>query len=168
MLAKIAGMIMLTAASAMCGAAASAGLSERKKRIRLIVLMTEKIASLIEYRALRTSEILCDLSDDASFSGLGFISLAAQELGTGKSFSDAWTKGVESDTGLSEEERRYLLRMGGSLGKSGVRGQLSFLEIHRNEAEAMLEAAGREYEEKGKLYRSFGVLAGAFISVMLV
>lgn len=168
MLAKIIGMILITAASSMCGAAASAGLSERKKRIRLIMLMTEKTASLIEYRALRTSEILRSLAEDAAFSDLGFISRAADDLGSGMSFADAWKNGVESDAVLSDEERRYLLRLGGFLGKSGVRGQLSLLEIHRNEAESMLEAAGREYDEKGKLYRSFGVLAGAFISVMLV
>jgi len=168
MLAKIIGMIMITAASSMCGAAASSGLSERKKRIRLIVLMTEKISSLIEYRALRTSEILRDLSDDASFSELGFISRAVCELGSGVSFSDAWKKSVEHDPDLSEEEKSYLIRMGRSLGKSGVKGQVSFLEIHRNEAESMLKAAECEYMEKGKLYRSFGVLAGAFISVMLV
>lgn len=168
MLAKLAGMIMITAASSMCGAAASAGLSEKKARIRLIVLMTEKMSSLIEFRTLMTSEILRDLAADPSFSGLSFVRTAAAELSCGINFADAWEKGVNSDTDLSEDERRYLLRIGVSLGRSGVKGQLSFLAANRNEAEAMLEAAGREYDEKGKLYRSFGVLAGAFISVMLV
>ena len=47
-------------------------------------------------------------------------------------------------------------------------GQLSMLSLQRAELETLILEVEAEVGKKSKLYRSLGVLSGAFISVMLI
>lgn len=168
MLARIAGMLLITAASGLCGLSASAGLAEKKRRIRALSVMTSRMSVMIEYRALKTSELLDELAADEGLSELAFLKKAQKYCSEGYGFAGSWRKAAEEDPALGSREINYLVRLGCSLGKSGVSGQTALLAEFCSEAGMMYEEACRVYDEKGKLYRSFGILAGAFISVLLV
>ena len=63
---------------------------------------------------------------------------------------------------------QILADIGKNLGTSDIEGQISTLNLQRNELKILISSAETEYEKKSKLYRSLGVLVGAFISVMLI
>lgn len=168
MIFKLAGMIFIIMTTALGGISFSKSLSERVKRLELIVLMLDRMSTYIEFRALHTGEILSELSSDKSFEQLKFLTLAAELYKSGESFHDAWMNAVENDASLKNEERAQLLAVGNSLGRSNTKGQLSMISIHSCNIKHICKTASVESQNKGKLYRTLGILTGVFISVMLI
>ncbi len=168
MIIKLIGMIIITASTTLTGIYASNQLSERKKRIQAMILMIDRISSLIEFRALKTGDILDSISSDKSFEKLAFLKNADDLYKNGLSFYEAWNQAAEEDIMTGDEERQQLIMMGSSLGTSNIKGQLSMLKIYRQNMEHIFDTFSEESMNKGKLYRSLGILAGVFISVMLV
>ncbi len=168
MIFKLSGMIFIIMTTALGGISLSKSLSERVKRLELIVLMLDRMSTYIEFRSLHTGEILSELSSDKSFEQLKFLKTAAELYRNGESFQDAWIKAVENDVYLKNEERAQLIEVGNSLGRSNTKGQLSMLSIHSRNIEHICRTASAESQNKGKLYRTLGVLTGVFISVMLI
>lgn len=168
MLMKLIGMLIITASTTLTGIYASNQLSQRKKRIQVLILMIDRIASLIEFRALKTGDILKSIASDKSFESLEFLKNADELHQKDMSFSGAWNQAVSNDDTVGDEERQQLIMLGSSLGTSNIKGQLSMLKIYRQNMENIFNTFSQESLNKGKLYRSLGILAGVFISVMLV
>ncbi len=168
MLIKLIGMLIITASTTLTGIYASNQLLERKKRIQVMILMIDRVASLIEFRALKTGDILQTIASDNSFESLGFLKTAYELHKQGSSFYQSWNQAVLSDDTCGEEEKQQLITLGNSLGTSNIKGQLSMLKIYRQNMENIFNTFSQESMNKGKLYRSLGILAGVFISVMLV
>lgn len=165
---KLIGMIMIIMTTSLIGTGLSGSLSERAARLNVIDLMFDRIATLIKFRCMPTGEILRELSGDCSFSALTFLHNSLQYYESGDSFPRAWQKGVEADSSLKNDEKIILLSAGRSLGTSDCDGQLSMIEVFRQNINHLSDSAREESLKKGRLYRSLGVLAGVFISVMLV
>lgn len=168
MVIKLIGMIIITASTTLTGIYASNQLSEHKKRIQVMILMIDRIASLIEFRALKTGDILKTIASDKSFESLEFLKTADEYYNKGYSFYESWNQAVMSDEKAGDEEKQQLITLGNSLGTSNIKGQLSMLKIYRQNMENIFNTFSQESMNKGKLYRSLGILAGVFISVMLV
>ncbi len=168
MLIKIIGMTLIISAGSLTGTAMSSSLTEHEKRLKLIVLLLNRFSTLINFQALHTGEILENVADDRTFEKLNFIKTAYMLYEKGEKFRDAWEIAIKNDINLAEGEKNELLSVGVALGKSNIKGQLSMLEIHIQNINNIYNNISKENANKCKLYRSLGVLAGIFISVMLV
>lgn len=168
MIFKIIGIMFIIMTTTLIGIRMSLSLSEREKRLRLIILMFDRFSTLIDFQAVHTGEILAQTATDVRFNDLHFLKEAFKMYKNGEIFRNAWDKAVNNDISLGEEEKSILFSVGASIGKSNTAGQLSMLEINRQNIENIYENISRENLNKGKLYRSLGVLTGIFISVMLV
>lgn len=165
---KLIGMIMIIMTTSLIGTNFSGALTQRVKRLKNIEIMFDTMATLIKFKAATTGEILSELAKDATFDDLIFIHNARSSYEDSNPFPQAWKDGVDSDISLKDDEKQLLFSAGRSLGTSDCDGQLSMLEIYRHNIAGMYERAKEESVNKGRLYRSLGVLTGVFISVMLV
>jgi stage III sporulation protein AB len=168
MTVKLIGAVFIIITASITGFRMSECVSLRENRLRLILLMTDKVSSLIEYGSLHVSEIISVLSADRAFEKLRFLKKTSELITSGKNFYDAWEQAVNGDGTLGEQEREVLLLIGSSLGRSNKKGQLSMLKLHSDSIRGIIALLTPELNSKKKLYSSLGVLSGVFLSVMLI
>ncbi len=156
--------------TAMLGNYFSAGLNMRYAMLKKINYMLDEIAILLRYKSSTVYEILEHISKDERFYELDFINTALTRFNVQESFGLTWEKAVENSsiTCLQKEDRLLLKSIGKNLGKSDLEGQLSTVMLEKEELSALIEASQTAYLTKSKLYRTLGVLSGAFISVMIL
>ncbi|MDD6827562.1 MAG: stage III sporulation protein AB [Oscillospiraceae bacterium] len=165
---KTLGILLIILVTTLTGIRISGEYAMREKRIDCLLLMTDRIVSLIKYGSFHTREILKRVASDKNFQMIEFPKQAVKFIDSGKDFAQAWDMSVRNDSTLGCEEREILLQMGSSLGKSGKKSQISMLEIHTENLRSIRERIVPELRNKRKLYSSLGVLTGIFISVMLI
>jgi len=83
-------------------------------------------------------------------------------------FRRDWVVAAEHLTELEEAERSIIKSIGLSLGTSDIEGQLSMLEVNSQLLSDYGDEAHEQYMKKGKLYRTFGVLAGMFMAILII
>ncbi len=164
-------ILMLVAAAAAAGNRFASALKTRADNLRLVGYMLNEIEILIEYKSATVYEIISFLSKDGRFDGLEFIK-AAEKLCRSRDipFGEAWKSAVAENTpacfGRSDAE--LICSVGKELGTSNTDGQLSVLRLKKHEVSRLAEEAECSYASKGKLYRSLGVLSGAFLAILLI
>lgn len=168
MIIKAAGAAAIIISTSLIGIKFSFSITERIRKLSLLILLTDKISSFIEFKALHTGEILISLASDNCFCSIGFLKKAYIYYKNGDTFCNSWKRALDEDYELGNEEKEQLLIIGNSLGISGAEEQLSLIEICRKNINNICCTISPELQNKAKLYRSLGVLAGVFISIMLV
>jgi stage III sporulation protein AB len=116
------------------------------------------MALLIRFRTLPVRELFAELSR------YEFI----RAVGASEDFRDNWAKAADDLTELQEGERGVLKSVGAALGTSDVDGQLSMLEVNTRLLDKYADEAHEQYERKGKLYRTCGLLAGLFAAILIM
>ncbi len=149
------------------------GYFSRRLKIRCTFLknisyMLEEISLMIEYDAAEVWDIIKRLCGNKRFEELDF--LKSIHLEKKSNFSYLWEKSISEKKYdfLTDEELELIKDIGRKLGKTDICGQLNNIKYEKNELEKMLKNAEEEYIAKGRLYRSFGVLCGAFIAILLI
>lgn len=166
-MAKIVGVIIVIVSSSLVGIYFSDKLKSRSKEIKNINYMFEQISVLVRYKALTVYEIIDCLKQNQICSKLNFIKEFTQKEDI--SFEIEWSDSIDnSPTYLNREDKRMLKSFGNVFGTSDIDGQLSDVELYRQNFSKIENDAICEYEKKSKLYKSLGVIAGAFISIMLI
>lgn len=161
-------IIVLIIISALMGGYFSNRLKLKCRFMRNIAYMLEEISMMIEYEAAEVGDIIKSLCCNERFAELDFFGVLNKEKIM--DFSNSWEKAVcECNYNfLSYEEIELIKDIGRKLGKTDVAAQLNTIKYEKNVAERMLKKAESEYIAKGKLYRSLGVLCGAFIAVLFL
>lgn len=165
---KFIGAIMIVFAGAICGAAASEKLRSRRTACNILIEAVNQISVMINYRGLTFYEIASELKSQPQLSGLGFINGLPEKYDGISGLSVKWNDALENDEIIGDEEKSYLRSFAASIGSSDKDGQLSGLELLRQQLESAEKKREEEYRRKGKLYRSIGVLAGVMAGIMLI
>lgn len=165
---KYAGLAIIIAITSFAGCYFSSALRTRLVNLKKINFLIDEIIILLRYKASTVYEITDCLASNERFADFYFLKKIYANSGI--SFQQNWNNAVESQppSSLKVNELEILADIGKNLGTSDMEGQLSMLNLQRAELESLIASAEKEYENKAKLYRSLGVLAGAFISVMLI
>lgn len=142
-------------------------LSERVKTAELLISLVDEFSSQIRFQSLTISEIVGNINSNDSYSRLDFVGEIMKMLKSRYDIHNVWNEAVMKSDILCKEEKEILVSMGNMLGTSDISGQISALELHRKRLERVFSKAVREYEQKGRMYRSLGVLAGAAAGIML-
>ena len=69
---------------------------------------------------------------------------------------------------MKKSDTELICDIGKKLGTSDLDGQMSVIKLWQAEVTSAISSAESEYASKAKLYRTMGVLIGAFISIMLI
>lgn len=164
---KIFGAIAIVIATSLIGIMSSDKLKQRVKEINLINYMLEEISILIRYKAMTVYEIVENLKGNPVFNQLTFLNNI--EFNLQMPFKIAWESNIDSmQSALKQSDLKMLKSFGATLGTSDIDGQLSTIAVFKENFSQLEKEAITNYEKKSKLYRSLGVLSGAFISIMLI
>ncbi len=163
---KLFGILSVFMMFVLIGIYFSGLLKRRVEIFRQTVIMLDKISNLIKYRSYNVFELCDEIKNDDMLYEMSFVSI---ERGDGIPFSELWNDSVQKwSVPIKNNERDIYSDLGKSLGTTDKEGQISSLLLFETEFEKMLSSAEKEYSEKSKLFRTLGVLAGAFASVILI
>ncbi|MBQ6250545.1 stage III sporulation protein AB [Ruminococcus sp.] len=99
---------------------------------------------------------------------IAFISKLPDSFSADCSIREKWRELLLRDTSVPEEESAVLLEFGSVLGTTDVQGQLSSIDALLVRIEELREQRRQEYLQKGRLYRSLGVMAGVSVGIILI
>ncbi|MBP1560490.1 MAG: stage III sporulation protein AB [Oscillospiraceae bacterium] len=165
---KLFGMAVIIIVTTLTGSYFSYMLKSRVIMLKKLNYMLEEIMTLLRFSSATVYEIRDALCLDPRFSDLDFLQSISSENGV--SFQENWCSAVKSCplAGLKQGDTALLADIGRKLGTSDLDGQTGTLKLQQAELSSLISAAETEHAKKAKLYRSLGVLSGAFISIMLV
>ena len=165
---KYAGLAVIIAVTSFAGCFFSSALKIRLVNLKKINFLIDEIIIHLRYKASTVYEITDCLARNERFSDFNFLNRITSDNNI--PFQQNWSNAIKAQppSSLRASDLEILADIGKNLGTSDIEGQLSMLSLQRAELETLIASAEKECEKKSKLYRSFGVLAGAFISVMLI
>jgi stage III sporulation protein AB len=157
-------------------AAAAAGFYFRSALARRVLILREmryaldEIILMIKFQNATLREIFEKLRSDNRLGALTFITDTLLGMDGGESFGDSYSAAVGhfSPAGLTVRDREIIAAVGQNLGSSNAEGQIANLSVMGAELETAYNAAHMGYIQKSKLYSSLGLLAGAFIVIVLI
>lgn len=138
-----------------------------KRRCALI----QELRLLLEHYSI---DIACTAPtlEELIKSGQGeFGEILRQCAGDTPDIRQAWSNAVAQLSGLShcgKEEAELLSELGQALGTCPAESQLSLLKLYSSRLDRLYEQAEKTAEQRGRLYRSGGVLVGLGAAVMLL
>ncbi|MCH5193491.1 MAG: stage III sporulation protein AB [Oscillospiraceae bacterium] len=165
---KIIGIAVIISVTSFAGSYFSASLKNRVVMLKKMNYMLEEISILLRCRSATVYEITEALAADERFSDFDFLKKVLSDRN--RPFRESWCEAVSENIpgGAKKSDMELLADIGRRLGASDLDGQISTINIWQSELGSAISSAEADYAGKAKLYRSLGVLSGAFISIMLV
>jgi stage III sporulation protein AB len=165
-------LILAAGAAVAVGAYFRAALSRRAVILRQMRYALDEILLMIRYKNETVAEIFHKLSEDSRLSELTFIQTVNESLSgeNSGSFREIYSAAVENFTppGLIARDKEIIGGIGQVLGVSNAEGQAASLSVYKAELETAYNAALDNFNRKSKLCTSLGLLAGAFIIIVLI
>lgn len=101
-----------------------------------------------------------------------FLETTAQKLKQyeGTSFQEIWKKGVWKELGstsLLKKDKEELARFGDNLGFLDKEMQLNTIDLYIDHLENEIKEAEQAMKEKTRLYHMLGIMAGAFVTIII-
>lgn len=156
--------------SSLIGFYQSRRLSHRVTLLDESLFMLQKMRAYLSHERVTTTQLIQNLTHLNSLATLEFLHDCNQHLAAGEVFPVAWehalTAGEQRDP-LLEEDRKVLLMIGGILGTSSASIQQDELGVVEQLLQQRRTHAETQCREKGKLYRSLGVLFGVGIAILI-
>ena len=137
---------------------------------RRCVLLGE-LRMMVEQYSIEIACTAPTLPELARHSQGQFGRILCEAAGKTSDIRSAWSAAVDELSRLPEcgaEESALLRELGGELGTCPAESQLSILKLYSARLEQLYSAAEKNSQQRGKLYRSGGVLAGLGAAVMLL
>lgn len=167
MIIRLTGIIFILICGAMTGIKASDRLKNYYRNCTLLIEAVNRIGIMIRYRSLSVYEIARELKKSDTLSDIEFIRNLPEEF-ENESFQSVWKSALKEDKSIGKEEKNLLNSFAESFGSSDTQGQLSAIALLSEGLKSTEQKRGREYEEKGRLYRSLGLIAGIMMGIMIV
>ena len=168
MMLRFISAILFTAAGATVGVMLSQNLAAEREMCRETGDLLRSTALQIRHRGSDVYELSSGLKTSRALSALTFVRNLPERYQFGEDFHEMWKKALDSQSGIPDEERRILSRLGEILGTSDIEGQLSSIVLLEDELMAVKEKREDNYRRKGKLFRSVGVLAGVMTGILVI
>ena len=169
MILKVCGMLLVVACTTSIGISMAQALSRRVRELEGCIALLTGMEGELSYSLAPPDEAVARLEERESAQEAPFLPACAALCRKGTPFPQAWREAVEKQGGsLTREDAAIVEALADTLGQCDLDGQLSSLS-HPKALLAMQLAAARERcESHGKLYRTMGLLAGAFVVVFFI
>lgn len=163
-------IILILVICSLLGGYFSGKLRKKCRFLKDIAYMLEELQLMVEFESAEVGEIIDRLAKNKRLSELAFLKNISEEIHIGSDIGSLWEKAVECQQYgfLNNEEKEFVKDMGRKLGKSDISGQVNTIKYEKLELEKMIRSADEDNCRKSKLYRSLGVLCGAFIVIMFI
>lgn len=98
------------------------------------------------------------------------VSKKLHEL-SGLTFPSIWKEAVDlelADTSLTKKDKLHLIQFGENLGYLDKEMQMNTLDLYISQLEDEITDLSKTLKEKSYLYNSIGIMAGIFISIIML
>ncbi len=140
----------------------------RVHELKKIVLMFDEMSVLIRFRAVRTREMIEEISKHDSLNNFIFLNILVDRLEFEDDVNSVWKTAASRTAFLSEGDKAILMGVGDRIGSTDIDGQLSMLELSKSLAEQNLKNAEADYRTKGKMLRTVWCLCGIAAGIMAI
>ncbi|CUH93281.1 stage III sporulation protein AB [Herbinix luporum] len=170
---KIMGCILIIFSSSLMGFYFSSQLkcriNDMKEFKKLIVLLRGDI----RYGNTPLPEAISSIARRHEGNFKDFLTKVSDRLSErlGNTFSEIWTEAVEGelhDTSLSKRDKYQLIQFGENLGYLDKEMQMNTLDLFLAQMEEEIYELSKTVKEKTYLYNSLGIMAGIFISIIMI
>lgn len=170
---KIIGCILVIASSAGIGFYFSCDMRCRIEDLKELKKLIGLLKGDIRYAITPLPEAISSLARRHSGnygSFLQYVSKKLQEL-SGQTFSEIWRVAVEKElisTSLTKKDKLQLVHFGDNLGYLDKDMQLNTLELYLSQLDEEITDISKTIKEKTYLYNSLGIMAGIFITIIML
>ena len=170
---KIIGSIMVIASSTGMGFFFSNEIRCRIEDLREFKKLISLLRGDIRYANTPLPEAISSITRrhsgryDAFFN---HVSLKLQAL-SGLTFSDIWKAAIEKElvnTSLAKKDKLHLAQFGENLGYLDKEMQMNTLDLYISQLEEEITDLSKTVKEKAYLYNSIGIMAGIFITIIMI
>lgn len=147
----------------------SARLKMRVNQLDKFISMLNEMEILIKFRAMRTCEIIKELSLQESFSDFLFLKkLSCCITGENDDINEQWKKVASEILFLTESDKWIVISVGEQIGTTDSDGQISMLRMNKSMAENNLCEAREDFRIRGKMLRTLWGLSGLAAGIMII
>ena len=165
---KIGGMVLVIACTTSIGISFARALTERVRELERTLAALSSLVTELSYSLAPPAEAVAKL-DERETESAAFIPACASLCRRGKPFPQAWREAALMFHGaLSQEDAEILAGLSDTLGQCGLEGELSSLEHTRTLLSMQLDTARARSATHGRLYRTLGLLTGAFVIIFFI
>lgn len=168
MMLKIIASICFIITGALCGVLISDRLKLKMEICREIQGLLIQFSGLIHYRGLDVYEIIYEAKRSGAYAHLDFLEQLPENPEPENNFHEIWSETIMASESIGNEEKNLMLSFGKRFGTSDIDGQLAEIEAALQEISAIKICREEEYHQKGRLYRSMGMLAGTMIGIIVI
>ena len=166
---KICGMILLFVCATSVGISMAHALSDRVHALESSLAVLGGLETELSYSLAPPDEVVTRLDGREAFSSAAFLPACASSCRIGMPFPQAWRKAVNEHRGcLTSEDAGLIASLADVLGQCDLEGQLTAISHIRELLQVQLDGARRYCETHAKLYRTMGMLCGAFFIIFFI
>lgn len=170
---KIIGCILVITSSAGIGLYFSCVLKERIEELTELKKILILLRGNIRYANTPLAEALYSISIRHNGEFKSFLSWVSEQMEKmqGETIADIWKRGVEQKLkglSLTKKDKESLIGFGNNLGYLDKDMQLGTIDMYVATLETEIEEASRTVKEKTYLYNSLGVMAGIFLTIVMI
>ncbi|RKN84706.1 stage III sporulation protein SpoIIIAB [Paenibacillus ginsengarvi] len=169
---KLLGAMLILFAGTMIGFAKASVYARRPRQIRGLIQALQRLETEMAYGYTPLPEALQRISSQLEPQLAAMFRMAAEPLlsGEGKTAGESFRDAVHAclkQTALSSNEREILSQMSFTLGISDREDQTKHLRLAVSLLQAEEQTAWEDKRRYEKMWRSLGVLAGAFVVILM-
>lgn len=166
---KLAGMALIFVCTTSIGMAMARSLERRVRELMTGISVVLGLSSELSYSLAPPSEAVARLEERESLSEAAYLPACTQLCRQGLPFPQAWRRAVEENRGmLAPGDVAVLSGLSDTLGQCDISGQLARLEQAKKQLQLQLDGARERSMTHAKLYRTMGMLSGAFLVILFI
>lgn len=170
---KVVGCILIILSSTLMGFYCSNELKARINDIKELRKLIVLLRGDIRYANTPLPEAICAIARRHEGSFKEFFTRVSERLSenSGNTFSQVWKEAVDLEllkTSLNKKDKSLLIQFGENLGYLDKEMQMNTLELFLAQIEDEINDLSKTVKEKSYLYSTLGIMAGIFISIILI
>lgn len=168
-LLKITGLALVGLCAVLGGYSMSLKLMQRVKALELALAVLDAISAELGYSLAPPDALIARLAQRDDFAQIPYLVQCDALCRGGTAFPQAWRCAVQEAHGyLTAQDARILEGLSQVLGQCGLAETLTGIARAQGFLETALCEARDVARERGKLYRTLGMLSGAFLIILLI
>ncbi|MDE5619727.1 MAG: stage III sporulation protein AB [Ruminococcus sp.] len=168
MLFRIVAAVLFSTAGGIAGISFSERLKTELELCKSIREMFMNSAMIIRCRAVDVYYLSSELRQNGQLFRLTFLNEIPESYSQQDDFHEIWKNAVNSQKNLPDDEKKLLCDFGEVLGRSDIEGQLVSINALEETAVMLEKKRSEACSQKGKLYRSVGMLFGVMVGILVI
>lgn len=167
MLFRLIAAVLFTLAGACVGVMLSQRLRQWQDICMQIGVLLRDAVVCIRYVGMNVYDMVRRFRSSPELAGLTFLEYLPETFSEGENFREMWRQSLMKQE-FPAEEREILAELGEMLGRTDIEGQLAELSVLEERVRCLENERRTVCSQKGRMYRSVGVLFGVMVGILVI